>query len=498
MKELLTMKKSVGISYKKDSEYAIKGNQFRPAVKYCEYPFDNDISPINNDAYDMVRQALYLYGLDEENFNTVSWNPFKSVIKPGNKVVIKPNLVMDFNPSGDGVDCLYTQPSVVAPIIDYAIIALMGHGEIVVGDAPMQECDFSKLVEESGYDELITYYKEKLKGTDIKIKLKDFRGYVSKVKDGVHYGEANDNSNSGVLIDLGQMSEFADYDTDKLDRLRINSYNPEILRQHHNNDKHEYLVNEDIISADVIINVPKPKTHRKAGVTIALKNLVGINVRKEYLPHHCNGDSSIGGDEYNQKNAIKRIKSRIQDLINFHEDKKNYTLVKVLIFMRKICTFFIRQGNDQSWDGSWYGNETISKTISDLNKILLYSDKNGTIKKEKQRNIFIVADMIVSGENEGPVEPTRKAVGLIAVGEDPVCFDEVMSKIMGMDPKKIPTLRQARSTRANFSLTEKDSEAIVYSNNPNWDKKCTSELCYDDVFHFIPAIGWIGHIELDK
>ena len=157
------MKKSVGISYKKDSEYAIKGNQFRPSVKYCEYPFDNDISPINNDVYDMVRQALYLYGLDEENFNTVSWNPFKSVIKPGNKVVIKPNLVMDFNPSGDGVDCLYTHPSVVAPIIDYAIIALKGHGEIVVGDAPMQECDFSKLVEESGYDELITYYMDLIK-----------------------------------------------------------------------------------------------------------------------------------------------------------------------------------------------------------------------------------------------------------------------------------------------------------------------------------------------
>lgn len=31
----------------------------------------------------------------------------------------------------------------------------------------------------------------------------------------------------------------------------------------------------------------RPKTHRKADVTIFLRNLVGINANKEFLPHHA-------------------------------------------------------------------------------------------------------------------------------------------------------------------------------------------------------------------
>jgi len=33
------------------------------------------------------------------------------------------------------------------------------------------------------------------------------------------------------------------------------------------------------------------KLHRKAGITCALKNLIGINGNKEYLPHHRLGGS---------------------------------------------------------------------------------------------------------------------------------------------------------------------------------------------------------------
>ena len=44
--------------------------------------------------------------------------------------------------------------------------------------------------------------------------------------------------------------------------------------------------------------MPKPKCHRKAGMTSALKNFVGANVRKEFLPHHTMGSIKEGGDEY--------------------------------------------------------------------------------------------------------------------------------------------------------------------------------------------------------
>ncbi len=475
--------------------YPTKVNIFRPSFQYPEYPFKNDISKEQNNVYDMVRKSFHMSCMDKLHYGTNQWNPLGDIIKPGNKVVVKPNLVMDFNPSGDGTDCLYTHPSVVAAIVDYIFIALQGRGQIIIGDAPMQECNFIKLIKQSGYDELINYYKEKTIGTKLLIELKDFRGYTSVIKKGVHHGDENIETSKGILVDLGKESEFFKYTEAKLKRLRINSYNPEILLKHHNIEKHEYLINEDVLNADVIINVPKPKMHRKAGVTIALKNLVGINVRKEYLPHHCNGDANSGGDEYNQVNIFKHIKSCIQDKINIEASNKNYKKAYFLVLMRKMITTFIRLSKDQSWDGSWYGNETISKTIIDLNKILLYCDKRGEIHSSPQRKIFTIADMIISGENEGPVEPTEKKAGLIAMGNSSVCFDEVITTLMGINIDKIPTLKQARNSQGKFKLIE-DEQAIIISNNIKWNNKYVKDLEKEDVLHFVPAVGWKGKIEL--
>ena len=491
------MKKIVSIAYEKDANYADSQYDFRPSEKYPEYPFVENISAIENKAYAMVREAIHLYGFDEENFNSDSWNPFREIIYPGNKVVIKPNLVMDYNPTGDGVECLYTQPSIVAAVIDYVCIALRGKGEIIIGDAPMQECNFQNLIKQSGYDRLIEFYKRKLLDSEITISLKDFRGYSAVVVNGVHYGQENVNAPDGIMVDLGENSEFAEYTNDDLERLRINSYNPAILKRHHNRKKHEYLINSDVLSADVIINMPKPKTHRKAGVTIALKNIVGIIVRKEYLPHHCNGDAKSGGDEYNSPSILKRIKSFIQDKINYFESLHKYPKVKILIFIRKCITTFIRLGKDQSWDGSWYGNHTISKTVADLNKILIYADKNGAMCETPQRKSIIIADMIMSGENEGPIEPTNIYAGMVCIGEDPVCFDEAVASIMGMDTEKIPTLTNARCVRSRFKLTEPTSYPVIKSNNLKWHNKTVQQLDQQSVLHFVPAVGWLSHIEKD-
>lgn len=492
------MNKTIGISKRDVYQYPSKNYNFRPSKAYPEYPFEEaKISPEENETYEMVRDAFFLQGLDKENYGSNNWNPLGQYVSPGNKVVIKPNMVMDFNPTGDGTDCLYTHPSVVAAVVDYVVIALRGRGEIIVGDAPMQECNFEKLIEDSGYKQLIEYYRNEFENSKIEISLKDFRGYTSRFINGVHYGDENANTARGILVELGENSAFSNYSVEQLERLRINSYDPSILKTHHNSSKHEYLVNGDILSADVIINMPKPKTHRKAGVTIALKNLVGINVRKEYLPHHLNGSSRDGGDEYNNANVFKSIKSRLQDDINIAEHQKKFKKAKLLIFLRKVMTSFIRFSADQSWDGSWYGNETISKTIGDLNSIIFFCDKKGKLRDEKQRNYFIVADMIVSGENEGPIEPTRKEAGLIAVGEDPVCFDEVIATIMGFDIKKIPTLCQMRQNQRKMMITECDSQAIIVSNYSNWNNKKINELSREELMGFIPAVGWRNHIEMN-
>ena len=70
------------------------------------------------------------------------------------------------------------------------------------------------------------------------------------------------------------------------------------MRRTHAPGRHQYLVAREVIEADVIVNLPKLKTHKKAGVTCALKNLIGINGNKEYLPHHRVGGAERGGDCY--------------------------------------------------------------------------------------------------------------------------------------------------------------------------------------------------------
>jgi len=42
-------------------------------------------------------------------------------------------------------------------------------------------------------------------------------------------------------------------------------------------------------------------------------------------------------------------------------------------------------GRDTINDGNWYGNDTIWRTILDLNKVLAYTDKNGVLRDRPQR-----------------------------------------------------------------------------------------------------------------
>lgn len=375
----------------------------------------------------------------------------------------------------------------VAPVIDFVLKALEGHGEIVVGDAPMQECNFEKLIAESHFKELIEFYKSK---TSVKVSLIDFRDLHSYLRHGMNYSYLNAKT-SGILVNLGKESEFNGADEYYFDHLRITNYDPAILKTHHNAEMHEYYVNQNILHADVIINMPKPKTHRKAGVTIALKNLVGMSARKEYLPHHTNGSKKEGGDEYLYSSLLKRMKDKMLDKRNYYmQTKKAYLRAWELQQIIRALNLFIRiTAKDHYVEGNWYGNDTISKTIIDLNKILFYADKEGHLCKEKQRKYFIVADMIISGEKEGPIMPSAKNVGIIAMGFNPVCFDEAIATLMGAKPDSIPTLSRARNIKSINQLVGNERPFLI-SNDVRWNQKNIEDLTEKDKLYFQPSEGW--------
>lgn len=468
---------------------------FRPSTKYPETPF-LEIAKEPNLIYGMVRSGFQMMGYDPENYGTKNWNPLGNLIIPGNTVVLKPNMVMDVNGiEENGTDCLYTQPSVVAAVLDYVIIALKGNGTIIIGDAPMQQCDFERLINKSGYRELIRFLHNKLIISNISIRLVDFRELRTIVRNNIYYSTTNGYEYSGVgakIVDLGDDSEFANQNKYTYDNIRISDYDPSLLKSHHNAKIHEYKVSAEILSADVIINIPKPKTHRKGGVTISLKNLVGINCRKEYLPHHTNGSVAEGGDEYLNKSLSKRIMDLLLDKRNYHmQTTKNYDKVKFYYLLIWITNIFVHMFRKDSYhEGSWYGNDTISRTIIDLNKILIYADKEGCMKQTPQRKVIIVADMIISGEKEGPVRPSPKNVGMIIMGEDPVCFDETIATLMGAKINNINSIKRARNLKGIYHLTELKSRALLISNANEYNNVHLEQIKHKHLLYFVPAKGW--------
>ena len=322
-----------------DSEYP-NNTPYNPEEKYAEYPFEfvENGRQYKNDVYRMIRELFVNCKMDIENYNSAEWNPLGTYIKPGNTVLIKPNMVMHDNPSvldeNKKLDCLITHPSIVRCIFDYVFIALKGYGKIIIADAPVQECRFDTLLQKSGYEDLFKVLKSR-KTQDLEIVIADLRDTVLDNANGKQRQKRNVNKQyEGKIIDLGNDSKFTNIESKN--KFRITNYAAKETTKHHNDKVNQYCVSEVMLEADVIINLPKPKTHRIAGYTAALKNMIGINTRKEYLPHHRKGSKEKKGDEYiGTHKLLKWINSNMNDI-------KNLALDKQLDFMVDICNEICR------------------------------------------------------------------------------------------------------------------------------------------------------------
>ena len=473
--------KNLSIEENINADYPSGKYAFAPFVNYPEYKFE-EISKEKNDIYEMVRNSLINLELDKKHIGKKNWNPLGEFIEKGNNVVIKPNFVRQANHLEEyDINCLVTHPSVLRPIIDYCLIALDGTGSLTIADAPVQNCVFEELMNKNGMNELISYYENK----GIKIRLCDLR------LSGIGFEKTNKYGVGEVEVDLGKDSMFASLSKKQLKKLRITNYEVKDMMKFHNEKNHIYCISDVILNSDVIINVPKPKTHKKGGVTISLKNMFGCIARKECLPHHSLGSKKEGGDEYNKKSLIKKLITKVdekQDSFKLRKgrESKFYSFVKrVLVFLK---VRLIKPSNET--EGSWFGNETLYKTILDINRIITYADKNGSLRSTPQRKMFIFADMIISGERNGPLAPVPKKVGMIVAGDNQINFDRVVATMMGFNYEKIPTLLHC-DKKMKYGL--ETTEFIIKSNNKELEGLST--LPENINLKFIPADNWIGHIE---
>lgn len=467
---------------------------YDPEVKYPECPFEFAVSSSEkNDIYRMIREIFIANDMDRENVDTAKWNPLGEYIVPGNVVLIKPNMVSHVNiaekDKKKGLDCLITHPSVVRCLFDYVYIALQGRGKIIIADAPVQNCDFEILLKDSGYKELFCYLKRK-ETLDLSIDFADLRETVLYWSNGeMRQCENPKKKYKSVVVDLGEESFF--YDIKNKKKLRVTNYAARDTITHHINGKNEYCVSEALLDADVIVNIPKPKTHRIAGYTAALKNMIGTNTRKEYLPHHRQGGEKSGGDEYLDSNQIlKYMNTKGNDVKNWALKYQFAHVTKIANdFSRRIGRVLNRKEENRKQFGMWYGNDTIWRSILDVNHIVYFCNRNGIMCKEKQRKVIHFGDMIVCGEKEGPLQPSYKKVGGILFSDHPIMFDYCVVKLMGFHYKKFPVLVNALKDKL---LMEEDNEKMMLRSNVERYNVAVEEI--KDNFAFEPTTGWKGHI----
>lgn len=448
--------------YIKNTVDHYKYEKFNPSELYPELKNIKINIKSDKTIYDDFRTLLINMKLDEKNIGTDKWNPFKEFICEGNNVLIKPNLVMHKNEVGT-IDCMITNFSLIRPVIDYTILALKDTGSIIVGDAPVQDCNFEKLKLINNLEENIKLYKHIYKN----IKLVDFR-------------KNQNESIECVTVKLNDKSSFSELD-DINKEYSITNYDLKLMNMHHTGKIHEYIVPKDVLNADVIINMPKPKTHRKAGMTACMKNFVGINGNKECLPHHRTGGPNKNGDEFPENSLLKNIFSWLS--------KYSYKHNPIINFIRKCVSFIMsKMGKGRYREGSWYGNDTIWRTILDLNKLIIYTDKKGNLTDTNQRKIFNIADMIISGEKEGPLLPSDKKVGLIVAGFNQLNNDYIITQIMGFSPSKIKYIENG------YEL-----EKLKISNGITFDVFDENGIVKDiEKYnkHFKATDGWKDYLEI--
>jgi uncharacterized protein (DUF362 family) len=450
----------------------------------------------DNQVYAMVRRCFELMGLDRENAGSPTWNPLADLIDSRSRVVVKPNFVQHYDHAGC-LDQLVTHPSVLRPILDYLLLAQGSLDRVDVVDSPEISCRFDLALERLGWrplEELYDSLGHRLRILDIRTEWADYREGGAIVDRHRLPGDPK----GFVRVDLGERSELAPiagsgsfYGAD---------YDRKWTNRNHTTSVNRYVVSRTFLESDLVISVPKLKTHKKAGLTCSMKNLVGMNGDKNLLPHYTVGDALVGGCEYSQAptSVLQRL-SRSVD--RFYRDRflasrsslagKVYNRLEPLRDLRSPLTD--AQGQIK---GDWWGNDVIWRTIVDLNRILRYAGARGELAASPVRKQLAVVDAIVSGEGEGPHHALPRKLGAILGGMEGPLVDTLAAALMGFDATCIPQLSGAVKP-ASLPLVSGASPPIVQEIDDRVLELPLSAFPGPNE-SFQPPAGWVGHVELDR
>jgi uncharacterized protein (DUF362 family) len=408
-----------------------------------------------------------------------SWAHLRGSPEP---LLFKPNLINHRHLFGGDHSAVVTQPEVVDLAWEVAD-ALELTGRRAVADAPQGDADFQRLLESSGLEDW-----GRKRGVDL-VDLRNERyeefGGVATQRHPLPGDPAG-----RVLVDLGELSAFhgvsgrtyygADYDI---------AY----TNDHHSNGRHQYRFSGTALGSGIVMNLPKLKTHKKAGVTVSLKNLVGLNVDKNLLPHHSLGTPNDGGDAYAESASSQKLEGRILRTVK-PVMSRSKLVARGAGLAKPLARRVFGDTREVVRSGNWWGNDTLWRMIHDLNRILIYARSDGSVAGTPQRRTVSLVDGVVAGEGKGPEGPDPVQTNVVVAGTDFVAVDIVAATLMGFDYRKIPHLARALDPHPLPLTNIAVEDLTVDSNVHEWNRNLW-EIDPKTMFSFRPHFGWEGHIE---
>lgn len=429
-----------------------------------------------------------------------AWSPLSAFIAPGMRVVIKPNLVT-YRPSVDDETqwSTVTDAAVIRVVADYVALALRGRGTIVVADSPLRMTSFSDVVGWSGLDRVL----DDVSATwGVGVELVDLRDQV--VADPATFDHTlrvtrqQGDPLGTVEVDLGKASML-----DELGRAMTRLRSTAALgrnetRHQHAAGRHVYGLSRTVLDADFIVSVPKLKTHKKAGLTGAMKNYVGAVIRKEWLPHHRKGAPASGGDEHADDVSVRlKLRERFKDL------HRQTPLGRVLLTPGKwVYRQLLQDGRldplsvpteGPTTNGGWSGNDTCWRMVHDIFRAVLYARSDGSLDASPVRSQLTILDGLIAGEGDGPLRTTPRRAGMLLIGSDAVWVDYYAALLMGYRPEAIPLVQRA--------LDHDGLRPLTALRRGELDVRCTPADVAERLRRaeplpdrFLPPLGWARHL----
>ena len=413
------------------------------------------------------------------------------------RILLKPNWVKHAESPEFPIEALVTDTKMIEEVLDECLQRYPNADWIRVGDVPLQSCDFHLLIQQAGLDRLRQKYGSRVQFLDFRRERWESQNGFLRLADNI---SGDPEGYREVVLDQQSLLEEISH---RASTFRVSDYDPRETTSKHRQGDHRYLIAGSVLAADLVINLPKMKTHQKSGVTGALKNLVGINGSKAYLVHHQVGFPSNGGDEFPEEtNRLFYWQARLREKLQkgspwlFRGAKIGWEFLKRICSIQTVGTRENLKGNFYVGSGSWHGNDSVWRMVYDLNLIVRFApSQGGRLASSAQRTLVSIMDGLVAGEGNGPLQPIPVRTGVLLSSTNSFLVDLAMSKMMGFDYHKIRLLAyQSKFPDLAWARVSPEEFRVEFSGETRSD----GILGLPVLHRFLPPPGWRGHVELPR